>query len=76
MKTKMFNGLVAVMCLVLVTLTFVMTSEGIRKNNEATADELAGCVYHESSPKGVGFMQCPNDKPAPSLVAAVTGGVQ
>ncbi len=26
--------------------------------------ELAGCVYHKTSPKGVGFMQCANDKPA------------
>ena len=76
MKTKMFNGLVAAVCLGLIILTFVMTGDGVRKNNEATADELAGCVYHEASPKGVGFMQCPNDNPSPALVAAVTGGAR
>ncbi|MDD2934939.1 MAG: hypothetical protein PHX25_00495 [Candidatus Pacebacteria bacterium] len=73
---NMFNVLVASVCLGMVILTFVMTSEGIRKNNETTADELAGCVYRESSPKGVGFTQCDNNNPSPALVAAVTGGVQ
>ena len=70
-----FEKMVATTIACLVFLTFVMTGDGIKKS-EAMTDDLVGCVYHESSANGVGFMQCPNDKPAPSLVAAVTGGVQ